>query len=110
MEIKYQLTRKDYTAFNKYYFLKKGLKRRKKIILIAIVAIIIIVNFDKPFDLLSLIISIMVTLLLFPPLFLGLSYISILLSGNLPSDKGSIYKFSWRTNLFTVQEKQDTGN
>ncbi len=90
MEINVEITSKDFTSFNKYYYLKKGLKHRLIIYLITVIGLPIIVNYGEPFDLITFIITMLFTAIIFGLLFFGLGYLSLNLVGKLPSKNGAI--------------------
>ena len=54
MEINIDLTRDDYADFNKYYFLKKGLKKRIYIVIIVAFGLPLVINSGRPFYLYDL--------------------------------------------------------
>jgi hypothetical protein len=90
MEINIDLTRDDYADFNKYYFLKKGLKKR--IYLVFVVAFILpfIINSGRPFDFLTYLTNVIIAGLVFGLIYIGGMTLALKRTRKLPSDNGSI--------------------
>lgn len=90
MEITVEITSKDFTNFNKYYYLKKGFKPRLIIYLIMIIVLPIIMNLGEPFDLITFVISMLFTAIIFGLIYFGFGYLSLNLVGKIPSSNGAI--------------------
>lgn len=90
MDINVEITSNDFTAFNKYYYLKKGLKPRLIIYLIVIIVLPVVINLGEPFDILGFVITMLFTAMIFGLLYFGLGYLSLNLVGKLPSSNGAI--------------------
>jgi hypothetical protein len=90
MEITVDLTRKDYADFNKYYFLKKRLKRSFYIVLVGAFIITVFLNIDSPFDLETYLLTFLMSATIYCLVFFGWMLFAMKLTGRLPSENGSI--------------------
>ena len=111
MEINVEITRKDFIGFNKYYYLKKGLKKRLMIYLIVIIVLPLIMSIGRTFDLFDILIDMVMTAFIFGLIYFGLGYLSINLTGKLPSSNGSIIgkrKYIITNNGFVEESENNT--
>jgi hypothetical protein len=90
MEINIDLTRADFADFNKYYFFKRGLKKRIYLFFIMAFVLPLLMHSDGPFDLMTYVISVIIVGPLFALIYLGGMTISIFLTKRLPSENGLI--------------------
>lgn len=90
MEISIDLTRDDYADFNKYCFLKKGLKKRVYIVIIVAFGLPLVINRGRPFDLMTYLTSVIIAGILFGLIYLGGMTFSMRWTKKLLSDNGSI--------------------
>lgn len=90
MEINIDLTRKDYANFNKYYFLKYGLKKRIYIVIIFALALPLVIHSGHPFDLLTYLTTIIIVGPLFGLIYIGGMTFLMIQTKKLPSDNGTI--------------------
>ena len=112
MEINVEVSRKDYSNFNKYYFFHKGIKTRLIIYFITILVLPIIINIGSDFNFIVFLISMFITAVIFGVLYFGLGYLSMSFSGKLPSANGSILgkrKFTI-TNEGLIEESDSNTN
>jgi hypothetical protein len=90
MEITIDLTREDYADFNKYWFLKKGLKKRIYVVIIFAFGLPFFANSEQPFELITYLLSVLIYGIMFGLLYLGGLYSMMNRTKKLPSDTGSI--------------------
>src|SRR6185503_7263853 len=90
MEVNIEITRSDYADFNRYYFLKKGLKKRIYIVILVAFLLPLIGNARKPFSITAYFSMVIIAGLMFGILYLGGMMLVMSRTGRLPSDKGSI--------------------
>jgi len=90
MEINIELTRNDYADFNKYWFLKKGLKKRIYLVIIVAIGLPLIINSGRPFEIVTYLITVVFAGLIFGLIYLGGMTIAMKRTKKLPSDNGSI--------------------
>uniref|UniRef100_UPI0032174246 YcxB family protein n=1 Tax=uncultured Draconibacterium sp. TaxID=1573823 RepID=UPI0032174246 len=90
MEINVDLTREDYIDFNKYFFLKKGLKKRIYIVIIIALMIPLIVDYGQPFEIFTYLKTAVLAGFIFGLIYFGGMMITIKRTGKLPSDNGSL--------------------
>ena len=90
MEINVDVSRKDFSNFNKYYFFHKGIKTRLIIYFIMIIIIPIIMNIGTNFNFIVVLINFLGTAVIFGVVFFGLGYLSMNFAGKLPSANGAI--------------------
>jgi hypothetical protein len=90
MEITIELTRADYANFNKYYFLKKGLKKRIYIVIIVAFVMPLIINIGHPFEIVTYLLLVVFAGCVFGLIYLGGMTIAMKLTGKLPAENGSI--------------------
>jgi len=90
MEITIDLTREDYADFNKYWFLKKGLKKRIYVVIIFAFGLPFFANSEQPFEMMFYLLSVLFYGMMFGILYLGGLYLMIYRTKKLPSDNGSI--------------------
>lgn len=90
MEINIELKRKDYADFNKYHFLKKGLRKRVLTVIIVAFAIPSALLINKPFEPLTFILAILASGFLFGTFYFGSMYIIMMFTRTFPSKDGSI--------------------
>jgi len=90
MELNIEITREDYIDFNKFYFVKKGMKKRILIVIIAAIILPVIICIDHPFYLPEYLIYFLITLVLFGGLYIGLMFLYINRTGKIPTENGSI--------------------
>lgn len=90
MEINIDLTREDYADFNKFWFIKKGLKKRVYTVIIAAFGLPLLVDNEIPFTVVTYLISVIVFGLIFGLIYLGGTAITIKRTSKLPSGNGSI--------------------
>jgi hypothetical protein len=90
MEINIDLTRDDYADYNKYYFLKKGLRKRIYIVIIVAFGLPLVINSGRPFDLMTYLTTVIIAGLVFGLIYLGGMTFAMKRTKKLPSDNGSI--------------------
>ena len=90
MEIKIEITREDFLEFNKYVLLKNRLKRGFVIATIFILFWVIILNYNKPLDLFSIIIELIIFYLGWGILIFLLYKINFQRIKKLPDQNGAI--------------------
>jgi hypothetical protein len=90
MEINIDLTRADFADFNKYYFFKRGLKKRIYLFFIMAFVLPLLMHSDGPFDLMTYVISVIIVGPLFALIYLGGMTISIFLTKRLASENSPI--------------------
>jgi hypothetical protein len=90
MEIYIDLTRNDYADFNKYWFLKNGLKKRIYVVIIFALGLPFFVKSEQPFEIITYLISVIICGLIFSIIYLGGMILMMNRTKKLPSDNGSI--------------------
>ncbi|NOZ47469.1 MAG: YcxB family protein [Chlorobi bacterium] len=90
MEINIKLTRKDYINFNKYYYLKKAIKKRIIVVIIMAFGLPLIMNIGSSFYLFNYLYNVLLAGIIFGVIYLLLGYLLMNRTGKLPSDNGSI--------------------
>ena len=90
MEINIDLTRDDYADFNKYWFLKKELKKRIYLLIIVAFFLPLVINGGRPFDLMTYLITVIIAGLVFGLIYFGGMTLAMKRIKKLPSDNGSI--------------------
>lgn len=90
MEINITLTRKDYIEFNKYFYLKKAMKKRLKLVLMMALGLPFIMNLGSPFNLNNYLFDVLLVAIIFGVIYLLLGYLLMNRTGRLPSEDGSI--------------------
>ncbi len=84
------MTRNDFADFNKYWFLKRGLKKRIYLVIIVAFGLPFVVNLGRPFEIVTYLMTVVLTGLLFGLIYLGGMMIAVNRTKNLPSDNGSV--------------------
>lgn len=90
MEINIDLTRDDYADFNKYFYLKKGLKKRIYIVIIVAFGLPLVINGGRPFDFMTYIINVIIVGLVFGFIYIGGMTLAMKRTKEMPSENGSI--------------------
>ena len=90
MEINIDLTRDDYADFNKYWFLKKGLKKRIYLVIIVAFGLPLVINSGRPFEIMTYLSTVVIAGLVFGLIYLGGLTLAMKRTKKLPSDNGSI--------------------
>jgi hypothetical protein len=63
MEIRVELSRKDYTSYLRYYFLRKGIKKKMLVIMAIIIVSTVLSSIGKPFEITSFLSDLFSTLI-----------------------------------------------
>ncbi|MFN6946490.1 MAG: YcxB family protein [Cytophagaceae bacterium] len=90
IEISIDLTRDDYGDFNRFWFQKKGLKKRLYIVAFMALTFPFLFNSDHPFHLLNYIFEVALVAIIFGSIYIGGMYLIVSRTGKYPSENGSI--------------------
>lgn len=90
MEINIDLTRNDYADFNKYYFLKKRLRKSIYLVIVFVFGLPFFAKSEQPFEIITYLISVVIYGFIFGIIYFGGMFLMMNRTKKMPSDNGSI--------------------
>lgn len=88
MVVEIEITREDFADFNRYYFVKRGLKYRIVIVIIVSLLLPILILWKEQLNLLNYLFYVFLSLVIFGGFYIGMLFLFINRSGRIPAENG----------------------